>query len=330
MTTNNFISNNSNQHFSIKFDFVPALSDKHSIDIEIYQTSLKGIETVIKRANKLTNGKQGNLKIDILANDEGSFIVEFILFYVNCYITDPINILNLLGFSGNLIEDPGDVYGLLSLTLTLLSFCKDKRGRRIEKEVVIDPDTLSLTTEDGESIVVNKEVVKYYKDPEIREGIENITKCLENPDLSNIQFYDGSEDYEPIIIKKDERDYFVSLESEKILRETESSTHIKLEVILADFGESSDKWRFREVKTKVPFDAKLTDQNYLKKINDGIASFKAGMILDVDMDVSTYEYIQTHSLRYKRVITKVHDISLEEKHILSKPNQGIVTLDKFT
>ncbi|MDD3068430.1 MAG: hypothetical protein PHF13_06110 [Acholeplasmataceae bacterium] len=329
MTTNNWISNNSNQKFSIKFDFIPALSDKHSINIKIYRTSLKGIETVIRRANKLTNGQQNNLKIDILANDEGSFISEFTIYFVNNLIDYPIEILNLLGFSGNLIDDASKLSGILATPLSLLALFKKTKGKQIMKEEYHGPDTLMLTTEDEENLVVHKEVAKYYKDPEIREGIEDTTKCLDDPDFADIQFYDGSEHYEPIIINKDERGYFVSPESDKILREIESFDHIKLEVILADFEESSDKWRFRDVKTKVAFDAKLDDQKYIKKVNFGIASFKAGTILDVDMDVATYEYIQTHSLRYKRVITKVHDMSLEEKDNVSKPDQRVLTLDNF-
>jgi len=329
MTTNNLISNNSNPRFSITFDFVPSLSDKHSIDIEIYQTSLKGIETVLRRANKLTNGQQDNLKIDILANNEGSFISQFILVFLNSYITDPINILNLLGFMGNLVDDASTISGILATPLSLLALFKKTKGKRIKKEEFLNSDTLLLTTEDEEKFVVNKEVGIYYKDLEIREGIEDTTKCLIDPDFSNIQFYDGSEDYEPIIINKDERDYFVSPESDKILCETESFTHLKLEVILADFEKSSDKWRFRDVITKVSFEATLTDQKYVQTVSGGRTSFTAGTILDVDMNVSTYEYLPSHSIRYKRVITKVHDMSPEEKHILSKPDKQILTLDQF-
>lgn len=323
------IPNNLNPRFTLKFDFVPELSDKHSIDIEIYQKSLKGIETVIRRANKLTNGTEENLRIDILANDEGSFIVELILFYLNNQLIEPTNILYLLGFSGNLVQNTSNVCSMLSLPISLLSLFKQTRGKRIVKEEVINTDTISIVIEGGEIIDVNKEVVKYYKDPEIREGIENTTKCLENPDLSNIQFYDPYENYEPIIIKKEELSYYASHESDKKLLNTESNLHMKLEVIHADFGEASDKWRFRDVKTKVEFDAKLADQNYVDKVNQGIALFNSGMILEVDMDVSTYEYARSNISRYKRVIMKVHDMSPEEKHNLSKPNKEIQTLDGF-
>ena len=72
--------------FQIKYDFLPELSDKHSIDIDTYLASLKHVKNVIKRANTLSNGEKSEVKIEVVANKEGSFLVEFIVKLNYCHI----------------------------------------------------------------------------------------------------------------------------------------------------------------------------------------------------------------------------------------------------
>lgn len=311
--------------FQIKFDFLPEFADKHSIDIDTYQSSLTHVKNVIKRANKISNGEKSDVKIEVVANKEGSFLVEFVVNYISSGFSSIVDVLAGLGFTGKPLYDLSMVGGIGSLFQLLL---EKKTDPVIKKEVDEDTNTVKLTTESNEEYITTHEVVRYYEDDKLRDETEKITSTLRRKEIRQIGFQgiENQEEYEPLIITKNDIESFSYTGNEKHLIETNTSENQYLEVIHVDFSSSSNSWRFMHVDTKTDFEASVTDSDFIEHVQKGDISFKAGDKFYVRMLINTYEFIGSKTKRYEREIVKVHGSRPVE---ISEENRKDNTLDNW-
>lgn len=289
--------------FQIKYDFLPELSDKHSIDIDTYLASLKHVKNVIKRANTLSNGEKSEVKIEVVANKEGSFLVEFIVNYFCSGFSPITDVLAGLGFTGKPLVDISMVGGIGSFFQLLL---EKKTDHVVKKEEYAD--TVKFTTESNDEYVVTREVAKYYEDDKLREETEKITSTLKRREIKQIEFQgvNQQEKFEPLIITKNDIESFSYPGNEKHLVDEEINENQHLEVIHVDLTSSSNNWRFMHVETKADFEASVTDSEFIEQVQNGNISFKAGDKFYVRMIVYTYEFTSSKTKRYEREIIKVH------------------------
>lgn len=305
MTSTTIDSTTKEVKFQIKYDFLPEYADKHSIDIDSYLNSLKHVKNIIKRANYLSNGDKSEVKIEVVANKEGSFEVELIVNYLSSGIVPIIDVLAALGFTGKPLPDLATGYTVYSLFSILL---KKIKGKIVKQEVDEKTENVKLTTDTNEEYITTPEVMKYYEDDKVRKETEKITSIVKRKEIKQIEFQDvdNQAESEPLIITKDDIESFSYSGNEKNLIETKVSDNQYLEVIHVDLTSSSNNWRFMHIDTMTDFEARVTDLDFIDQVQKGAISFTAGDKFYVKMVVNTYEFTGSKKKRHEREILKVH------------------------
>lgn len=104
------------QVFKLSYDMKETA--EHTIDAEMLGHAILSMTSTMKTANKLLNGDNSDLQVQIRAHQEGSFVVEFVTWLNN----GGADVLQILG-----ITTAASVAG----TKTVLGAMEELKGRKI-------------------------------------------------------------------------------------------------------------------------------------------------------------------------------------------------------
>lgn len=270
--------------FRIVYDG-PAL-DTHEMDVRDLAPALLSLSDVLEEAGRTIYGKKSHVSVKVNASFKaGSFGVDLIAsssswlkqavsFLSGDTVTAAANLIALLG----LCPGPRE-----KLTKGLIQLIKWIGPRTITKlHNLPDRNVKVFVDEDFE--VFENDVIELYKNLKLRESLEGvITKPLEREGIDSFaSTIDGGESF--VIVEKSEANFFkVNTPPEALL--SESTAEKALQVINISFNEGS-KWRFSDGASS--FLAEITDENFLKDIDNSSLNFSKGDMLLVDLKVAQY------------------------------------------
>lgn len=265
--------------FQVTYDG-PALA-ANEMDVRELAPALVAIADMLEEANKVINGDQASVKVNVRGSfKSGSFSIEFAVIYD--WLKNLLSSLNSDGVNGavNLITLLGLGYGG---TRGVLSLIQKLRGRQIKQVSEIDQNRVEFIIEDDtqERIVVEKNVVKLFRNLKIRQSIEQaVYEPLSKDGITAFQA-GPSKDNAAISINKIELEYFKSPPAiDQPLSASVADAH--LQIVNIAFREDN-KWRFTRGSGEGAFFALIRDDEFLRRVERDEIRFSRSDILKVKL-----------------------------------------------
>lgn len=257
------------QNFSIFYDADNDSLNEHSINARQIGEAITGMAELVEQSDKILNGENSEIKLNVVAKKAGSFGVEFEVFQVLNHAVDVLKYLGLSAAGGALLGGP------------VFSLARRLNKRKIVGTVTHKKDGTTTLKLDDENIIVDENVAKLVINPLIRSALNKVVqKPLEG--RSNPVFkleHDGVE--------------IVRLEGEDTAKYEPLPRHSLVET---EVDEKEVNVRF----TQVNFDAqtgwkidwngeskgvKLEDQAFIERVSSNQAKFSKDDLFVVKLQV---------------------------------------------
>lgn len=255
--------------FKLQFD-TPKNADgqpTHQIDAETLGESLTELSSLLRNSIKTLQGESASAKLDVIANSEGSFIVEFIAFLS----AGGLEMLKTLGITSSAMASSGG---------TIFSLLKHIGNRKVVKKIINKDDTVSLILDDNEKIDCTDEVAMLMDSYSVRKSIENlVSKPVASGKANGISFLD---DNEAVTAKlpKEELSSFIAPARKNFTEEKESVKRVEVEFEVVDFTKATG-WKINLDGQTIS--VRIKDQAFLERVGSSKRDFKKGQTFQVDL-----------------------------------------------
>jgi len=268
-------SMNDTAYFQIVYDG-PAL-ENNEMDVRELAPSLVAIADLLEEANAIVNG--GGTKVNVNVHGSfknGSFGIDFNLIqttfqgFLSLFgsdnITATVNLLTLIGFIG-------------AGTKGLIALLKKLKNRNIQKIEDIENNRVRIHITREEIVDFDSRVLDLYKSQRVRDALDKIiAQPLGRPGINEFRAF-SPQDKEPVIIKKEEKEFFeMPLLGDELLGENVTEAYLQL--VNVSFKEDN-KWRFS--RGELTFYASVLDERFLNAINRNDVHFSKDDILKVKL-----------------------------------------------
>ena len=221
------------------------------MEVDAYADSLKALSNIIKESNKILNGKEVNISVEISATKAGS-IIAFVTIYGGAAMKVLIPIVTLIIILKNLGFDTE------SFAPNFTSCLKKIRERKKKEKQELGID--SEEKEDFESFP--REIRKLCESPKVTNGFCEMVKPVRNGKVKKMS-----------VIRREAKKGFSVDKNNVHLYDTEQVEEVKVRKFSGEFKikalsfEPQGKWKLYNDETPV-FTATIEDQKFLRGINE--------------------------------------------------------------
>ncbi|EGQ9324704.1 hypothetical protein [Vibrio cholerae] len=248
--------NSKKQVFKISYD-MPETAD-HTIDAELLGTAILSMTRALRHSDKILNGESSNIQVDVRANAEGSFVVEFVT-WLNA---GGANVLSTIGLAG---------LGAAGITGTVFGVLNEIKDKKIVARVKKDGSTVDLELDDGSVIECDQDVASIVTDPHVRKELDNIIKSpIAGKEQAKFIVKDEL-DTAITEINSEEAFYFKSIPS-KTLEEVEAVTkQVTIHFSQVNFDGAAG-WKAKLPNGNV-VSVRMRDEAFRDRVNNGYEEF---------------------------------------------------------
>ena len=252
----------------------PALEDG-VMDVRELAPALLALGELCNRANEVLTGQEKRVSVQVKSDFKaGSFEFSVLVDVwkpVSEFLTGrdylaAKEVLFLLGIAG---VGGGGAVGLFALV-------KKLRGRKPEAVLELDEEKVSVSTEDGESIVVEKRVMRLYETPAVRRAVKKMVAPLDGDGVDGLEVRDPKNREVVERIEKDESPYFAEIPD--LGEVVENVTDILLQPVTVHL-EGKQQWVFRRGEGGETMSAKILDEEFAVKVANGEVRFASGDVI---------------------------------------------------
>lgn len=240
--------------FTISYD-LPITAD-HTIDAKTLGKSLVNMAELIEDGDKLLNGEHSTVKVNVKANKEGSFAVEFVAWLQS----GGVDVLRTLGIVAA---------STTAASATLFNVLKTLKDRRIVASIVKhNSDGQSQTyllLEDGNEVLCDDNVKSLLLSHSIRTKLANvIQKPTSGQSDAKVVLVDEAFPEQPIVLESEDIDLFKA-PSKKTYEEIKITTDTVNLVFVQLNNTSRNGWKAKLLDDE--FAVKMDDESFLARIN---------------------------------------------------------------
>ncbi len=249
--------------FAISYDMDE--TKEHSIDAEVLGHSLVNISKLVNDSNRLINGEESRIELQVKAHKPGSFTVELIAWYN----TGGKELLDMLGFSAKATAIAAVPLATVFGTLAHLKDKKIKLTKTSDKK-----GSSIIETEDGQQIEVDENIASLVTNPEVRKSLsEIVSKPIAGKEKASFKIKDEN----GIVVtevKHEDAKAFTPI-SPKTVTTTVTKTDLQNQITFANvnFDSISSGWKVYLPTMDKPQTIKMKDQAFINRINGGYAEF---------------------------------------------------------
>lgn len=267
------MTNKIKQIFKISYDTTETAD--HTIDAVLLGNAIVNTANVLKHTDKMLNGEDSTIDLEVKANSEGSFVIEFVT-WLN---ESGVNPLALLGFAAGPI-------GVKSLMAVL----GEVNARPVKAIVDIGKGISKLVLKDGSEIEADSNIARLVVDRTFRKDLENVVKApLEGAKDGKLIFKDATDTQVSLFIEEQVND-FKAPARELVEEVKEEIANIELRFVKVNFNGSTG-WTAQltngdEISVKMKDDSFLARIDENKRVSKGdlfvvrlktITTFKTGL-----------------------------------------------------
>lgn len=277
------------KNFSIFYD-----SDEtkdHTIDAEVLGQSLISFSKALKKADRIINGPDSTLEIDVKAHKEGSFGVTY-------------EITQLLTNARDIVEFVGIAYaGKKIIGGSVMALIDSIGGRKIVGVVRKTGEKSEIELKDGTKIKCNREIEELVTDPGFREDYENVFfNPIKDDVTASVIIKDKT--LKPItIITQSDASKYKAIASKTL--ETKVDEVVKnIRFTQINFDSGTKGWRAELPNIDKDVAIQIEDNKFLNSIDASEQPMVKGSLYEVKLLIKTFYKINS-SPTYKYTIIKV-------------------------
>lgn len=276
----------------LKYDG-PAL-EEHRMDVRDLAPALMGLADAMQAAGKLAD-PDVQVRLDIKANNEGSFEIEMLLNAVQNAG------LFFAGAAATMVANGITIGGAISRAvlgaIAIASRVAQHGGKPKKVADLPDGTTVRIEYPNGTTFEAGNMDWVIFENGRAMAGIEKVVEPLKAGQIDSLTV---RADGEEATVLESEREGFSSRFREEVL--SDNDARMVLEVIEPNFREGT--WRVSDGTTTYSVD--IEDADFLARVESGEVRFGNG-----DSLIATVQVIQRRvnvNLRTDRIVTKVHDV----------------------
>lgn len=243
------------QIFKLSYDMEETAN--HTIDAETLGHSILSMSSAMKSANKLLNGENSELQVQVRAHQEGSFMVEFVTWLNN----GGVDVLPVLGISGAIgVGGANTVFGAM----------EELKGRKIVGSVRRNNKVI-LKTKDGEDHELEPDVAKILLDKDVRKDIETVFNTpIENKDNAKLIIKNENGDELKVVASEDAVS-FKKLPQKTLEQVEEETKQMTIHFSQVNF-EAATGWKFKLPNGEIE-SVRMNHEAFIHRINQGYEEF---------------------------------------------------------
>lgn len=284
--------------FKISYD-IDKTSD-HTIDAELLGESIVSTARLIKNTNKILNGEDAELNIDIKAPAEGSLVVEF----VTLLSSAGINPLTTLGF----------VAGSVSGAATVLGALQELKSRKITLVEEEEDNEVKLKLSDNSTLNLPSEIAKITLNKGVRKNLEKIINDPIHGAHSGSVIFKNENDKSVVNIPVNQVSYYKK-QSKSVVDEVDDIDEDKeVRFVKVNF-DGVTGWQVKLPDNSV-VSVRMSDEDFIERVNQSRQKFSKEDLFSVRLKTVVTKRHGTKP-SYKREITRVkrHRKNEEDKII---------------
>lgn len=268
---------------NITIAYTGPLVDDGTMDVQDLGPALMALGSLVNEANKVLNNDKSSIAVKVNADfRKGSFEIQLELIrslaaQFQSLFTPNVTMEELMTYLGLASTIKGVVGGP-----SLIDVIKWAKNRAITKATRHKDGMITL--ESGQDhITVNANVVNIYQSVPVRESFDKVVEPIRREGIDSFQVRQESNKSVIQSIRKEDADSFAfdaanATTAGEEVETTESDEWVNiLNVSFEDL-----KWRFRSDENK--FHAKIEDEAFLEKVNNGTLSFTNGDMLKIKLE----------------------------------------------
>jgi hypothetical protein len=273
------------QVFKISYDTDETID--HTIDAEHLGQAIISTAKALKNADKVINGEDSELELDVKAHSEGSFVVEFVT-YINSLGVNPLTVLGFVAGGG--------------VTATVLGAIKQLNSRKIKLVEKVAGGNTKLHLNDNTSMELPANVAELVVNKAFRKEIETVIKApLEGAQNAKFIIKDehGSEVFK---VEEAETESYKTLPANIVDEVTDSTATKNVRFTKVNF-DSATGWqvKFSDNETAA---VTMKDDAFLERMNNNREKFSKGDLFVVKLKI-TKTHRHGTSPHYKREVIEV-------------------------
>lgn len=312
----------------VRTEFITLSYDSDSRDLENHRMNARelgkaiiAMHDLIEKSDKLLNpGRRKSLGVFVeTPAQEGSLEVVFGIDIYNM-TTQVIDVLPYIGLGYASVKSRKSVF---NLGKTIFDAINDTKGETVIGIHTNDNSDVATLSVDGKEIKSDKNIAKLLANKDIRENIKtlvssplegNIKPAFKILAGNSIKTPDSSE-YSREILVKLEPEEIRTIQKMKINDPKERVEILETTIALLTVSFKGSKgWEMTYGNHSYPVE--ITDEDFIKKINENIASFKKGDLFTVTMN-KTIKMLGYETKEYYTITKVKHHLAPEERRIIS-------------
>ena len=259
----------------------------HTIDAEKLGDAIINMAKVLKNTNKIINGEASELKLEVKAHSEGSFVVEFIS-YLSANGINPMSIIGFMKGAG--------------AATTVIGALKQINSRKIKLTENANNGMTQLKFSDDSTLNLPSEIAELVVNKTIRDSLDAIINSpLEGENNAKLVFKDEN-GQEVDIVTIEEATDFKTISQSIVEDITEETKRVEVYFTKVNF-ESTSGWQIR-----LPDDSLVSvtmkDAAFIERVLKKDEKFSKTALFSVNLRT-----IKTHrhgtSPTYKRELLEV-------------------------
>ncbi len=290
-----------------------------SIDVRDLAPALLALGQLVQAAAAVLNGDRAQTSVRLLEVDDGSFIADLAIIQS---IGEMLK--ELFAFSEAHKEGVEAASGLADLIFKvgggvagvgvgLFQLMKLLKGKKPEKAERLANGEISITAQDGATVIVNQKVERLYADMLVRKAAESVAQAAQSEGVERLKFTQGDEaDSAPFVIERAEAPYFALPappgEAEVI---GDQERVMNLQIRNAWFTGESQKWGFTEGGQLFP--AVIEDTAFLNRVAKGEISLGANDYMSARVRVR--QTMTRKGLKVEHTILEVLDYKSGDRQL---------------
>ncbi|WP_050924492.1 hypothetical protein [Vibrio harveyi] len=249
-------ASSSRQVFKMSYDMKE--TEDHTIDAELLGNSILSMSRALRNSDKLINGESSNIRVEVRAHEEGSYVVEFVT-WLNEGGADVLQVLGITAGIGAAAK--GTVFGVI----------EQIKNQKIVAKIRKKDGSVTLKTNAGESIVCDEKVARIVTDQLVRKELDRVIN-VPISGKENAKFVLKTEnDDELKVVESDIADNYKALPPKTLTEMEETTKQVTIYFSQVNF-DAATGWKCKmpdgEIET-----VRMNDEAFRNRINQGYEEF---------------------------------------------------------